>query len=228
MSKTFRRWVLILAVCAAAGLSAHPSPAGAEGGPRSQVRMSVDFTVLPVVLPDGSEAPAMPAAAPDQGGETSPAPPAPEMPAPEAPAQEAAASETPAPEAQNAPEAKTAPETAEAPEPAPAGPGQILSVNLEETGSGIRLVIATDREAPDASYFNLDEPRRLVVDLPGKWTRKGGNVIRSEGPAVQHVVMGEHPDRFRLVVHFRTPPEGDLEPTFTRAENELFVAVPLP
>lgn len=222
MSKTFRRWVLILAVCAAAGLSAHPSPAGTQGGPRSQVRMSVDFTVLPVVLPDGSEAPAMPAANPDQGAGTSPDTPASEIPAPEIPAREAAASETPAPEANGAPEA------VETPAPPPAGPGQILSVDLEETGSGIKLVIATDREVEDNSYFNLDNPRRLVVDLPGKWTRKGGNVIRSEGPAVQHVVMGEHPDRFRLVVHFRTPPEGDLEPTFTRTENELFVAVPLP
>ncbi|AMK09859.1 AMIN domain-containing protein [Pseudodesulfovibrio indicus] len=217
MSKTFRQWVLLLAVCAAAGLSVFPPAARGADEPRSQVRMTVDFTVLPVVLPDGSESPAMPAQPESaeesaDNGQEADVPVAPE----------------PAPEAQAAPETEAAPAIQPAPEPAPAGPGQILSVSLEETGAGPRLAIATDREVADTSYFNLDDPKRLVVDLKGQWNHKGSSVIRSDGPTVLHVVMGEHPDRFRLVIYFRTPPEGALEPTITRSENELIVAVPLP
>jgi hypothetical protein len=40
--------------------------------------------------------------------------------------------------------------------------------------------------------------------------------------------MGEHPDRFRMVVHFRTPPKKNMTPEIRKTGDELHVLVALP
>lgn len=63
MSKPFRQWILFAAVLLVVGVmvSAMTASLGVTAETvRHEVRMPVDFTVLPVVLPDGSESPAMP------------------------------------------------------------------------------------------------------------------------------------------------------------------------
>jgi hypothetical protein len=237
MSNTFRHWFLFPAACAMAGLlalalTARPglaqgqAPGGARNEMRNEVRMDVDFTVLPSVLPDGSEAPASSAAPPEE-----PLTPEPVLPdaADAAPSSEEPAANSPAPAAEARPTPKPAPaEQAEIPAVSPAkGPGVIRSVALDETAQGFTLKVVTDRPVGRTAIMNLDNPRRLVVDLLGKWSHRGGNVLRSEG-VVKHVVMGEHPDRFRMVVHFRTPPKRALKPEIRTAGDELHVLVSLP
>jgi hypothetical protein len=241
MSNTFRHWFLFPAACAMAGLlalalTARPGLAqdetseGMRDGARHTVRMDVDFTVLPKVLPDGSEAPATSAAPAEE----------PLTPEPELPDTADAASTAPAEAPAAAPAAQApAAETRPAPEPEPAeqaevpaispdkGPGVIRSVALDETGQGFAIKVVTDRPVGQTTFMNLNNPRRLVVDILGKWTRRGGNVLRSEG-AVQHLVMGEHPDRFRMVLHFRTPPKKNVTPEIRKAGDELHVLVALP
>jgi hypothetical protein len=235
MSISFRHWFLFLASCAMAGLiavalSARPAPAQDEApdGVRNEVRMDVDFTVLPKVMPDGSEAPAS-SAAPDE----EPLTPETDLPG-TADAAAPAPAETPAEDS-----APPAAEATPAPTPAPAeqtevpaistakGPGVIRSVALDETSQGFAIKVVADRPVGQATFMNLNNPRRLVVDIPGKWSHRGGNVLRSEG-AVKHLVIGLHPDRFRMVVHFRTPPKGNLTPEFRKAGDELHVLVALP
>jgi hypothetical protein len=234
MSISFRHWFLFLAASAMVGLvavalSARPAPAQdkAPAGVRNEVRMDVDFTVLPTVLPDGSEAPASSAAPPEE-----PLSPEPDLPG-------AAGTATPAPAEEPAPAVAPAAQAPQAPESAPAGraevpaitpvkgPGAIRSVALDETARGFAIKVVADRPVGRAEFMNLDNPRRLVVDILGKWSHRGGNVLRSEG-AVKHLVMGEHPDRFRMVVHFRTPPKKALAPEIRKAGNELHVLVALP
>lgn len=221
MSKTFRQWVFFTMVCVAAGfmVNAMCASLGATSEEtRNQVRMTVDFTVLPVVMPDGSEIQPEAADTPDAASaETAAADQA--LPEPET---EAAPMETPTP-----PEAGLVEQAKPTPPPAAAGPGVVKSVSLEETGDGFTVTVATDREVKDTSYLNLANPRRLVLDLRGNWTYRGRNVIRSSG-AVKHIVIGEHKDRFRMVVHFRKPPAGNVEPQFKPTENKLHVMVPLP
>ncbi|OIQ50230.1 hypothetical protein BerOc1_02161 [Pseudodesulfovibrio hydrargyri] len=235
MSNTFRHWFLFPAACAMAGLlalalTARPGLAQgqATGGERSEVRMDVDFTVLPKVLPDGSEAPASSATSAEE-----PLTPEPDL-------AEADGSATPAPTEQAASDTRAPADNAEpAPEPTPAeqaeipaispveGTGAIRSVTLDETGQGFVLNVVADRPVGRTAFLNLDNPRRLVVDILGKWTHRGGNVLRSEG-VVKHVVMGEHPDHFRMVVHFRTPPKKGLTPEIRKAGDQLHVLVDLP
>jgi len=220
MSTTFRHCFLFLAACVAAGFVVAPlcaGPARAQDRAGHQVRMDVDFTVLPRVLPDGSEAPVPPAV---PSGETDTA----QADAAKTDGRDAAeqqpAQESPAPAEQV--------EQAEVPAiDSPKGTGVIRSVTLDETAQGFAIKVIADRAVGQAEVMTLDAPARLVVDIPGRWTHKGDNVIRSEG-AVKHLIMGLHPDRFRMVVHFRTPPAKTLRPDVQRAGDQLRVLVALP
>ena len=253
MSRTFGQWFRFLGACVVVGflVSTMCASLGATRGEvRSEVRMSVDFTVLPIVLPDGTETPASVDSDAIEGEETLPpetpasqqavAPPAPSVePVPEQPVQppsEPASASVPEPVIvpAPAPEPVPAPEPAPAPKPAPAPPvaapagsGNITAVSLAENDNGFTLTIRADRPVGDTSYMNLDGPRRLVVDLRGEWKLATRNVVRSKG-AVKHIVMGEHPDRLRLVVHFTRPPKGRLAPLFTNSGTTLEVVVAFP
>ncbi|WP_320174180.1 AMIN domain-containing protein [Maridesulfovibrio sp.] len=51
------------------------------------------------------------------------------------------------------------------------------------------------------SWFNLDKPRRLVMDIHGKWQNKAKSLYRLKDCPVQKIVLGEHPDKIRVVVY---------------------------
>lgn len=240
MSKTFRQWVLFTAVCVAVGIMInvmYTSLGVSREEVNHVVRKPVDFTVLPKVLPDGTEEVAEQAPAPTTEAEVE----AETEVADSAPAEQ---TETPATE-QAQPAETTTPEpvkpplvvveetpTPPAPEPLPQVdatpdvPGQAKSVTLAETPSGFVITATMNKGVADTSYMNLSDPKRLVIDLRGVWTYTGTNVIRSEG-AIKHIVVGEHSDRLRLVVHFRTPPSGRLEPRFAHHGTTVTISVPL-
>ncbi|MCJ2165450.1 MULTISPECIES: AMIN domain-containing protein [unclassified Pseudodesulfovibrio] len=210
MSRTFKQWVLFITACVAVGfmVSAMSASLGTtKDEVRNQLRMTVDFTVLPMVLPDGQTPSDTP-------------PDTPVVTAPE-PAQES-----------TVPPEVIPPETSEnktepSPEPATGDTGgHIKSISLEETPLGFTLKLVADGSISDTTYLNLTDPRRLVIDLRGNWQYRGKNVIRSDG-AVKHVVIGEHSDRLRMVIHFRRLPAASVEPQFKANGNELFILVPL-
>jgi len=232
MSNTFRLWFLFLASCAMAGLVAaaltarpglaqNKSPDGMRNDAPSEVRMDVDFTILPKVLPDGTEA----AVSPDE--QLTPEPDLPNAAHTETPrSAEDPAVNTPAATVRPAPEPEDKEQT-EIPAISPVeGTGMIRSVALDETAQRLALTVVTNRPVGRTTFMNLTNPRRLVVDILGKWTHKGGNVLRSEG-MVKHVIMGEHPDHFRMVIHFRTPPQKDPTPEIRKAGDQLHILVDL-
>lgn len=216
MSKTFRQWVLFVVVATAAVFmtcAAYATSGQTGDEVRNEVRMSVDFTVLPVLETEDME----PAAQPDAQEQT-----AADSPAPDTGADVETAAPQPEPESA---EAKPEPEPTAAPAAPAAGTGQVASVTFQETPRNFILTIATDRPVGDTSYLNLNNPRRLVIDLLGKWNYRGRNVLRSEG-VIKHVVIGEHKDRLRLVAHYRADRADRAEPQFTREGNKLYVSVP--
>ena len=243
------RWALFLASALAVLVFLCAGPAHAQG--ESIVRMAVDPTVLPPVLPPegmdkGVETPpaaAKPSAAAQAGspektvpGEadlapegTTPAPsakPEPPIVTVVEPPLESAPKEAPAQEAKPAPQPPAAkPAPAQAAKPIPGVPGTVRRVTLTSTDHGFTLTLACDRPVGDTTYMNLASPRRLVVDLRQPWKLGTRNVARAATGMVRHVVAGEHPDRLRFVVHFRTPPKGALSPEFRRVGNTLTVTV---
>ncbi|WP_319469209.1 AMIN domain-containing protein [uncultured Pseudodesulfovibrio sp.] len=211
----------------------HTGTAVSKDAPVNEVRMAVDPTVLPPVRPPmddelisepDASAPEAESETPDddvvvvveeegaEGGKEVPVEQAEEKPAPKV-------------------EEEAAPKPVAKPEPAPVakgGAGTVRNMSLDSTDTGFTLVLACDRPVGDTSYMNLTGPRRLVIDLREKWKPGKRNVLRAQSGMVKHVVIGEHPDRLRFVIHFRTPPKGMLTPQFSRSGNSLTVMVSQP
>ncbi len=78
-----------------------------------------------------------------------------------------------------------------------------LSLKANEDGS-LTISAQTSAQAPKVTYMRLTKPDRLVVDILGRWTLRGPNVVRLAKAPVRHLVAGQHKDRLRLVVHFRS------------------------
>lgn len=239
--QTYRTFSLLMILALLGAFAATVVRAQTNGGmrhePSSMVRMAVDPTVLPPV--ENPEQAAMPldeesvSVTPVEEAEPAEADPATVLPlAPgkqaEAPAAEVIPAPKPAPVPSSAPtSAPMSKPAAPAAKAAPQGKATINKITLESTDSRFVITIHCDRPVGDTSYLNLNNPRRFVVDLRQPWAYEAANVLRASSGKVKYVVTGSHPDRFRLVVHFRTPPKGRLEPTMKRNGNALVISVPL-
>ncbi|WP_419785846.1 AMIN domain-containing protein [Pseudodesulfovibrio sp.] len=216
--------LLVWGIAAAAA-----APAAKAAG--AWVRMPVDPTVLPPVAgpdaqaeppldsEDSAAVPSAPSVEPDEApkGSTDVAAPAPTPPA-ESPAE--------SPAAENSAPASAGKAAAEAPVAASAG--IVRGVDLRSVSDVLELTISADRPVGKTEVFALDNPRRLVLDLLGPWKYRKQNVIRASEGAARHVVVGEHKDRLRLVIYFRTPPKGQLKPEISREGNRLILRISMP
>lgn len=238
----------IRTLCALAGLAALalPPPAAglAQDVDESEVRMPVDKNVLPL---DFSRPPAE---RPEPKAEKKK--PAAEKPAkPQKPAPKALPAKPPAKKAEEkkAEETKPAPAQAQAekapaqarpkfqkPKPAPApaekpaeGQGLVREVKLNVWQNGSVLKVATDRPAEGASAFAAASPKRLVLDLPGKWKSQAQSIYRFESGPIKAIRVGVHPDKVRVVVDFRED-SGRLEavPRIEQSEGGLSLTIPNP
>lgn len=81
----------------------------------------------------------------------------------------------------------------------------VLEFTHTETEFLARL--QTSSEVGRVTYFWLDKPSKLVVDLRGKWSYEVPRVTDFISGFVGQVVLGRHTDRLRLVFNFRDPKE---------------------
>ena len=181
--------------------------AGNEGERPSVVRMAVDPTVLPPIVLEDDEPPLlvedMNATQPTEADAVVFEP----------------SSSTPAAKTKPQPEAAAA---------EPATGGEAFDLRLTGTPDGFVVTVRGSVPIGDTSYFALADPPRLVIDLRGAWRYNGDNVLRPDDSRVKHAVVGEHPDRLRLVIHLAQQPAGRLAPVFSRSGRELAVSVKLP
>lgn len=95
----------------------------------------------------------------------------------------------------------------EAPAPSPAmetrpsEPATKLSgVAAETTQAGVLLHLQADGMLVNAETFTLEDPARLVIDLPGIASDVPQDKIGIESAWVQRVRIGAHPDKLRVVL----------------------------
>lgn len=204
--------------------------------PAHEIRMAVDPTILPPILPPAEDdLPPEP--------ETSSAPLMDEVelpeietrtPLPKPPGKETEEKTKPAPapkaEVKPAPKADpiVPPKKSDPPAQPKTGKGAISKITMDSTDREFILTVYCDRPVGDTTYLNLSNPKRLVIDLREPWSLNTKNVVRVKSGVVKHVVVGSHPDRLRMVIHFRTPPKGSLAPKFIRTGNKLIVSTVLP
>ncbi|MGE4557173.1 MAG: hypothetical protein AB7D07_10145 [Desulfovibrionaceae bacterium] len=119
-------------------------------------------------------------------------------PAPGAPAQTAKPDKSPAPQQADA-NGKTASQ------PSEAEAGVLTVAQFESAPDHFTVKLAANRPVPRCTYFWLNNPRKLVLDVLGKWRFKGRNVNRFDQGAIEKIVFGEHPGKVRLVLYYRDP-----------------------
>lgn len=182
----------------------------------NEIRMRVDPTVLPTVLPPDERTQAKESTEPNDlakekdSDKISPIP------------------QKDSPTKKNVP--VTATNTAKA-DPIPKTmnhTGSVTGLALQQTSTNCTLTVTSDQPVGDTSYINLTNPKRLVVDLHQPWQLKTNNVIRAEQGSVKYVVVGTHPDRLRFVFHFRTQSEGQMTPSISKQGSKTIISVDLP
>lgn len=181
--------------------------AHADDSAMSSVRMEVDPTVLPPIQP-----PSLPEESDDDSADNGNDP----SDNADVTVEEAAGESG---ESESAPAVEVTPLK---------GPGTVNSIDVDSARGRIVFELYADRKIEKTSAFNLQSPRRLVMDLPGEWHYSKENVLRPESDVIKYVVIGTHPDKLRLVVHFRGAVADDIVPQFEQEEFGLRITVPLP
>ncbi len=63
----------------------------------------------------------------------------------------------------------------------------------------LNVALMADRRVNIFNAFQLRNPDRLVVDLPGKWSYKGESRRVMNSESVENIRIGKHPDKLRVV-----------------------------
>ncbi|ACS81445.1 AMIN domain-containing protein [Maridesulfovibrio salexigens] len=77
----------------------------------------------------------------------------------------------------------------------------VSKVSFACESSKASVDVALSAAPGKVSWFNLAKPRRLVLDLHGKWQNKAKSLYRLKDCPVQKIILGEHPDKIRVVVY---------------------------
>ncbi|MFP5222362.1 MAG: AMIN domain-containing protein [Acidobacteriota bacterium] len=136
------------------------------------------------------------------------------------------------PPVQSAPEVR---QQIKQPEPKrePSGPplmqgelGVVKGVKYEPGEGRFLMTIQTTAPPDKVSYFYLDNPRRLAVNLQGAWRNTAPrNADFATGP-IAKAAVGEHPDYVRVTLHFRDPnAPKPADPTITKLKDALGVSL---
>jgi type IV pilus assembly protein PilQ len=84
---------------------------------------------------------------------------------------------------------------------AEAAPARILeAIEVQPEGAGTRVRLVADGRIGDAEAFAMQDPTRLVIDIPGVESRVGAPQAKGKGPHVARVRVGSHSDKVRVVL----------------------------
>lgn len=179
-----------------------PSRAKADLPPEEQARKAEQAQNAteppPLILPEPPlprESMTMPKPAPEAAKPTPPASPA-------APAQDA---KTEPPKAEPKPAPKAVRPQPDPPSPLAAAPAQKPalrrgSVSLNKGIKDGELMVRLVFGGPvDFSTFFLENPKRMILDVPGDWAPKGAREMTVATHGLKSVRLGRHPDKLRVV-----------------------------
>ncbi|TIH13746.1 AMIN domain-containing protein [Marinifilum sp. JC120] len=116
-------------------------------------------------------------------------------------AEQVSAAEEPEIKSKLAPAKPAVQKTAAKPGNTAASKGVLNNVSVSCEAGKASVDVALSSSAGKISWFNLAKPRRLVVDFHGKWQNKAKSLYRVKDCPVQKIVLGEHPDKIRLVFY---------------------------
>jgi len=101
----------------------------------------------------------------------------------------------------------------------------LSSVDFTPADNGVLLHLVADGVIASTQSFTLDNPARLVVDLPGLVSGVGKSTIAVNQPTVSRVRVGSHADKVRVVVDGGSETKTFQGRRLVPASDGLFVTV---
>lgn len=91
--------------------------------------------------------------------------------------------------------------------------------------SGNTLVLYTNRPIGNHTFFRLEGPARIVVDLPGKWSlsKQVPLLLTVDADLVKKIRLGQNPEYLRIVFDLGSTPVN--EPFFESKANSLEITL---
>ncbi|WP_291329676.1 AMIN domain-containing protein [Desulfovibrio sp. UCD-KL4C] len=92
-----------------------------------------------------------------------------------------------------------------------------LTVKMSLSGSSKKI-----------TWFNLNDPKKLVVDIHGHWKNYAKSIYRLKGCSVQKIILGEQPDRMRIVFYLNKKGlPAKIKPEIKKVSNLLEIKINL-
>ena len=98
---------------------------------------------------------------------------------------------------------------------------------MELAGDTVLIHLMTNSPVQKSRFF-FTSTGKLVVDITGRWHKKGPSKLEfAEGP-VADIVTGEHADKFRVVLRWKKQPENKVLPILQVTDAGMSIIVPVP
>lgn len=104
--------------------------------------------------------------------------------------------------------------------------GTVINVSFAQEAGRFTMRLALDRPIDKATYFNLYDPKRLALDLHGKWKIASRINFTPDQSIIKIVRYGFHKDRLRFVLDFtESTAKTPTEPVLEKQGNTLVLSI---
>lgn len=106
--------------------------------------------------------------------------------------------------------------------------GQVSAPKVSVSANEIVIMLPTTTTVTDTRYLNLDNPRRVALDVMGSWKYSGKKKFAVNKGALEKMEIGKHSDFIRIVLHLtKGAVPKEIVPRFQLVEGGLKMTVPL-
>jgi type IV pilus assembly protein PilQ len=109
--------------------------------------------------------------------------------------------------------------------PAPPEATTLSSVDVEQVDGGVIVHLVADGVIGATEIFLLEDPARLVIDLPGMTSAVKQGRVAVDSPEVQTVRIGAHSDKVRVVIDSGPASAGFEGKRMMPVPDGMFVAI---
>ena len=81
---------------------------------------------------------------------------------------------------------------------------QIVKIDLDKRKDGLKIVFLANGRIQDYNAFQINDPKRLVIDFPGLTSGLAKRTIKTPKP-IKAIRIGSHSDKIRMVIDSRDP-----------------------
>jgi len=100
---------------------------------------------------------------------------------------------------------------------------ELSMFEVKEEDGALRLLISANGKIESYRSFFLDKPLRLVIDIPNVALRQPQKFISVIHPIIEVIRLGQHQDKVRLVIDFRSTSKPPYQ--ISQTDNSLLILI---